>query len=127
MNHRDKPIVIYDGHCSFCMKWVERLRRWGGHETMQFMPLQDHAAPNVSGRTAEQLNHALHFVDVDGTVTVAAEAVRQALLHTKWAFPARVAGVVPGAMWISEKVYAKVASNRYIFGCNSETCSIDRK
>ena len=118
-------VVIYDGLCSFCLRWVERLRRWDRRGLLEFMPLQAPEARDLSGRSTEELVHSMHFVRADGEVFTGAAAVRQALLHTRWRTLTRTISAVPGLMFVAEWVYVRVAANRSRFGCEGESCSID--
>ena len=123
----DKQTVIYDGDCSFCKTWIARLSRWDRAKVLQFLPLQSNEALEVSGRTGEELGHAIHFVNPDGGMFTGALAVQQALLRTKWKIPAILMGSIPGSMFIAEKVYERVANSRYTLGCDGVTCKTNRE
>ena len=73
----DKPLLIYDGHCSFCKLWIDYFKRRTG-DRIAYAPSQDAAAryPQIS---AEQFDSAVQLVFPDGTYVSGAEAVFRAL------------------------------------------------
>ncbi|HSV61827.1 MAG TPA: lipase maturation factor family protein [Chthoniobacterales bacterium] len=103
------PIVIFDGDCHFCRRWIERWRDLT-QGTVEYAPFQDVAErfPEIPRENFEQ---AVHFIDSDGSVYRGAEAVFRSL--------GRRAGVwswcykhVPGFAPITETAYAFVARRR---------------
>jgi predicted DCC family thiol-disulfide oxidoreductase YuxK len=108
---RERPVVVYDGDCVFCMRQVERLRRHAG-STVDLAPYQD-AAPRFPSVPAEAFRRSVVLVDTDGRVYDGAEAVFRALA----AGPRGGAGLwcyrsLPGFAALSEGVYRWVARNR---------------
>lgn len=127
---RERPessTVVYDGDCSFCKVWVERLNRWDHEDMLNLLPLQESSAGKLTGRSAEQLGHSMHFVKTDGTMYTGAAAVREALFYTRWKYMVKMLASVPGTMLIAEAIYGRVAESRYIFGCDGVTCDKDIK
>lgn len=39
-NGQKKPVVLYDGECNFCKKWVKEMRKTTG-ETVDYIPYQE--------------------------------------------------------------------------------------
>src|SRR5436190_738022 len=83
-NPPSKPLLIWDGECHFCRLWIER---W--HEItagkLEYATYQEAAEcfPEVS---VDKFQHAIVFIESDGDVFFAAEAVYRSLAcHRKLA------------------------------------------
>src|SRR3954471_23131532 len=76
-NPPDKPLVLFDGDCQFCRRWIERWRELSAG-SVEYAPFQERGSrfPEVSGAEFEE---ALHFIDKDGAVYRGAEAVFRSL------------------------------------------------
>jgi predicted DCC family thiol-disulfide oxidoreductase YuxK len=77
----DRPTLVYDGRCGFCLCHVQRWKRLTGDAV-------DHvasASPEIAERFPEiprdQLNRSLHFIDTDGHVYPGAYGALKALSH----------------------------------------------
>src|SRR5262245_54973211 len=93
-----KPVMIFDGDCNFCRRWIRRWQYASG-DSVDYVPFQD---PMVSERfpeiRREQCERAVQFVNTDGQVFSGAEAVFQSLSHDqrkRW--PLWIYQHVPGA------------------------------
>ncbi len=75
------PVMLYDGDCKFCKRWIQR---WAHltEERVTYLAYQDHLKefPQV---TEEDCRNAVQFIESDGTVYQAAEAVLRTFLYTK--------------------------------------------
>ena len=108
-----KPVMIFDGDCSFCTRWVSRLRHATG-DRVDFLAFHDASvAAQFREVPRQQFETAVQLVETDGTVYGGAEAVFRALAHN------------PRARWLlnwyyrcpalasaSEWVYRRVARHR---------------
>jgi predicted DCC family thiol-disulfide oxidoreductase YuxK len=103
-NPPPKPVVLFDGDCHFCRRWIERWREMTG-EMVEYAPFQD-AASRFPEIAPDNFAEALHFIDSDGKVYRGAEAVFRSL-GKPWCY-ARI----PGFAAITEAVYRLVAANR---------------
>ncbi len=71
--------MLYDGDCRFCTLWIRRWQQCTG-DAVDYLPLQDGGVPGQYPELArESLEQAVHFINVDGTVSSGAEAVFRAL------------------------------------------------
>jgi predicted DCC family thiol-disulfide oxidoreductase YuxK len=74
-----KPLMIYDGECGFCVRWIRRWQRRTG-VTVDYLPAQDprirELFPEIA---AEQYQQAVHLLAPDGSVYFGAEAVIRSL------------------------------------------------
>ena len=108
-----KPIVIFDGDCRFCRRWIERWREMTG-SAVDYAPFQE-TAERFPEIPPEQFEKALHFIDQNGTVYRGAEAVFRSLGSVRggrtliWCYEH-----VPGFAPITETAYRFVARNRRI-------------
>jgi predicted DCC family thiol-disulfide oxidoreductase YuxK len=114
---REKPLVVYDGGCGFCMRWVERLRRWSAG-ALDFAPYQE-AAAQLPSIPLGEFERSVQLVGTDGRVFSGAEAVFRALAHCPRArarVPLWCYRRVPGFAAASEAGYRFVARHRGWFG-----------
>jgi predicted DCC family thiol-disulfide oxidoreductase YuxK len=106
-----KPLLIFDGDCHFCRRWVERWREMTAG-AVDYAPFQEVASrfPEIP---REAFENAVHFIERDGTVYRAAEAVFRSLGTTRggrgliWCYEH-----LPGFAPITERAYRLVARNR---------------
>jgi len=103
------PILIYDGGCELCRRWVARLKRLDRRDAIRPVPLQDPAASDLSGRGADQLRMAVHFVRPDGEVFAGAAAVREAARYLRGGPLVLGVAALPGVMPLAERFYGWVA------------------
>jgi predicted DCC family thiol-disulfide oxidoreductase YuxK len=111
----ERPLVVFDGDCGFCRRWIERWRQTLG-DRVDFLPYQE-AASRFPAIPESAFRDAVHLVEPDGRVTRGAEAVFRALAHApgrRW--PLRLYRRLPGFAPISEACYRTVARHRTLFG-----------
>src|SRR4051812_1549555 len=112
-NPPEKPLVVFDGDCHFCRRWIERWRELTDG-AVEYAPFQEAAArfPEIPSEHFEQ---ALHFIGKDGTVYRGAEAVFRSLGTARggrvmvWCYQH-----VPGFAPVTEAVYRAIAKHRMI-------------
>lgn len=115
-------MLIYDGDCAFCRRWVERIRRWDPGHGIDTVPFQDTARVASFRIPQTDLHAAMHLVLPDGRVFAGAEAAPEILrlLPGKhwlaWGFR------VPGVLWIATRVYRWIAKRRHRLSCGSGVC-----
>lgn len=110
-NPPPKPLLIFDGNCHFCRRWIER---WCELTlgAVEYAPSQEVAGrfPEIS---PEAFDRSVQFVETDGTVYSGAEAVFRSLGQKRsrqwmtWCYER-----VPGFAAIIETAYRIVARNR---------------
>lgn len=108
---RERPLLVYDGDCGFCVLWVNRWRRMLG-ERISFGPYQE-VAERFPELPLERFRDAVQLIETDGTVTSGAEAV----LRTLALVPGRggwlwIYDSIPGARAVFEAAYRFVARHR---------------
>ena len=106
-----KPLLIFDGDCHFCRRWIERWRELTG-AAVEYAAYQD-----VSERFPEisiaDFQRAVQLIEDDGTIYSGAEAVFKSLGHARhrkwmsWSYEC-----VPGFARTTETAYWLIARNR---------------
>ena len=110
-NPPPKPLMIWDGDCHFCRRWIERWREITAGE-VAYATYQE-AAGRFPEIPREQFQRSVVYIDKDGGVCFAAEAVYRSLRcrsSRKWL--AWSYNHVPGFAPISEAVYKFIAHHR---------------
>jgi predicted DCC family thiol-disulfide oxidoreductase YuxK len=107
----DRPVMLYDGRCPFCCRWIARWRHIT-RNAIDFQPYQEVAArfPQIQ---LESLGRAVHLVEPDGRVDRGAAAVFRSFelanSHRWLAWSCRhIWGFAAAADW----GYATIASHR---------------
>ena len=106
-----KPLLIFDGDCHFCRLWIERWRDLTAG-AVEYAPFQEVAKlfPEIPH---EDFEHAVQFIETDGTVFSAADAVIRSLDHKRgrkwmtWCYEH-----LPGFAVMAEAAYRLVARSR---------------
>lgn len=109
-----QPVMIYDGDCKFCRKWI---RRWATltEDRVIYLPYQGNlqAFPQL---TEEMCKKAVQFVETDGKVYGAAEGVLRSLNYSnnyKWMYRFYKNSKLFASF--AEWIYSIVAKNRNFF------------
>ncbi|MEY2504244.1 MAG: hypothetical protein QOG27_524 [Verrucomicrobiota bacterium] len=112
-NPPSKPLVVFDGDCRFCRRWIERWREMTGG-AVEYEPYQE-AATRFPEIPCADFEEALHFIDKDGIVYRGAEAVFRSLGTVRagrastWCYE-HLPGFAPG----TEAAYRFIAGNRQL-------------
>lgn len=119
------PVLLYDGECAFCRRWVGRLRRLDREDRIALVPAAERArVPGLWALDPEALDRAMHLVLPDGRVLAGARAAPVILgLLPGWRMLAWVFRV-PGVQWGADTVYDWVAKRRHRFGCGPKGCGL---
>src|ERR1700726_4222207 len=113
-NPPPKPLLIWDGECHFCRRWVERWRHLTG-DAVEYETSQN-AAARFTEISAERFQESVVCINPDGEVFFGAEAVYQTLsCRRSRAWLAWSHANVPGFAAISEGTYRIIARNRKAF------------
>ena len=108
-----KPLMLFDGECHFCRRWIDRWREMTGG-AVDYAPFQEAAAqfPEIPREACER---AVQLIETDGAVFSGAEAVFRSLGYgrgPKWLV--RCYDHVPAIAPVSEMAYRLVAKNRML-------------
>jgi predicted DCC family thiol-disulfide oxidoreductase YuxK len=110
-NPPPKPLLIWDGDCHFCQRWIERWRAQTG-DCVQYESSQQAAArfPEI---VSFEFREAVVLVLPSGDVYRGAEAIFRALSFAQWrAWLLRAYERVPGARSICDAAYRFIAKRR---------------
>ena len=119
---RERPVLVYDGDCSFCTTCAHFLERIGPEAGIAPWQLTDLAELGI---TEAQAADAVQWVQVDGTVRSGHEAIAAVLKAAGW--PWRTIGrtiLLPGISWMAAKAYRLVADNRYRLPGSTPACAV---
>jgi len=121
----DRPLVLYDGRCSFCRDWSRRLARWDGGGRLRQVPYQErHTVAGLPALSDAELAEALHVVLPDGRV---ARGGRGVIALLPWLRGGKVLGAVarvPGVARLADHGYRWVARRRHAVGPGSDHCEL---
>jgi lipase maturation factor 1 len=119
----DRPVLLFDGHCRFCLAQVARLRRWTG-ERLDFVSFRE---PGVLERfpqlKAADCERAMQLVQPDGRVHAGVDAALAALALRPGLRPLAALGRLPGLHALLVAGYRVVADNRFLLGGRVEDCA----
>jgi len=110
-NPPPKPLMIWDGDCHFCKRWIERWREITAGK-VDYCTYQE-TADRFPEVPVEQFKRAVAFIEPDGKTFFAAEAVYRSLRSRssrKWL--AWSYDHVPGFAVVSELAYKFIARHR---------------
>ena len=110
-NPPTKPLIIWDGECHFCRRWIERWREIT-RDAVDYATSQE-SAERFPEIPREQFERSLIYIETDGSVFLGAEAVFRSLRcrsSRKWL--AWSYDHVPGFAAVSESLYRIIAFNR---------------
>jgi predicted DCC family thiol-disulfide oxidoreductase YuxK len=106
------PVLIFDGNCGFCRFWKTRWQYRSG-SLIEYTPYQNaDVAQRFPEISRERCARAVQFVEPDGRVSEAAEAVCRLLASMGLRLPIYFYEAVPGARVVSEAAYRLVAQHR---------------
>jgi len=107
----DKPVLVWDGTCSFCRRSLDYVRGRAG-DALHYVPYQ-RVHEHFERLDSEDFARAVHLIEPDGVHSSGAEAILRALDHSpgggagRWLYD----NAAPFAD-ISEAVYRFVAGHR---------------
>jgi len=122
-----RPVLLYDGHCRFCIAQAERLRRWTG-DRIRMVSFRDAGVlARYPSLTTDDCERAMQLVLPDGRVTAGAAAAARALALRPTLAPLAALYFVPGIRQLVDAAYRVVARNRFRLGgkvCTDEACRL---
>jgi lipase maturation factor 1 len=112
----ERPVLIYDGDCGFCTRWIQRWRRLTRGQ-IEAMPLQH---PDVTSRfpgiARADLEASVHFIEPGGRVSRGAEAAFRSLsFASRMQWLLRLYLRSRGFARISEWIYEFISRHRRFF------------
>lgn len=120
---RTRPVLVYDGDCSFCTASVifaeRRIRPRCETSPWQFADLES------LGTTQERAGHEVLWITPTGTIHGGAQAVAKLLLSAGkgWSVLGALL-TLPPFRWIAHGVYRLVADNRQRLPGGTPACGL---
>ncbi len=121
---RRRSTLVYDGHCSFCRRWVARIARRDRSGTFEFVARQTEGLIERFPKLAEgDFNTGMRLITPDDAIHVGADAAYQIVRRLR--YWRRIAWLyhVPGIHWLTRSVYALIAANRKSLGGTGQSDS----
>ncbi|PYV43571.1 MAG: hypothetical protein DMG06_10115 [Acidobacteria bacterium] len=111
MSSQLKPLLVYDGDCSFCRWWIVRWKHSTG-DLVEYAPFQEvgFQFPQIP---KERFRHGVQLIEPSGQVFSGAEAVFRALAYSRgkgwmlWFY-----STIPGVAALSEWLYQFISHHR---------------
>ena len=106
-----KPLMIYDGDCSFCRIWIDYWRQLTG-DAVEYKPYQE-VADQYQQIPREQFQKSVQLIMENGAVLDGAHAVFQSLAYNSnkrwmlWMYKQ-----IPGVGFFTEFCYRFITRNR---------------
>jgi predicted DCC family thiol-disulfide oxidoreductase YuxK len=115
MTTQNGPVLIYDGACEFCRRWIARLRLLTA-DRVEYLSSQE-AVEQFPDILSEKFQASVQLVQPDGSVYEGADAVFRTLAYNpNHSWPLWMYQKVPGVAPITEFLYRLVARNRNACG-----------
>ena len=122
-----RPVVVYDGHCPFCLRQIQRIRRGDTAGVFDYLPRQTEGLEQRFPKLMDgNFNTGMRLVHTNGSVSAGADAVYQIARQIKgwkqlaWLYR------VPVLHGVFRAAYAWVAKYRYKLAkrCENDICEI---
>jgi len=127
MTEDGQAVLLYDGHCRFCVREAQRLERWLGGRIRLESFRDAGVLERHPGLTRQACEHAMQLVAADGRIWSGAAAASRALRLRPVLAPLGWLYEVPGLRPLWDRLYGLIARNRFrIAGsaCTEETCGV---
>ncbi len=111
-NKDTQGFLYYDGSCSFCLRWIDRVRKPLAGKAISVLAFEDGASESEM---------KLHWHD--GRIFGGAEAVFFLARRFWWLFPVGALGMIWGFRDLGSIVYRKIAAKRHCRDGRKGRCS----
>lgn len=133
-DHPDRELVIFDGHCTFCIGQVRNLEKWDLNNRLAFASLHEpYVKENVHGLSHDDLMKQMYLIDKSGRQLPGAAAIRAMTLRLPRLYVLAPIMHIPFTLPIWQWGYQLVAKRRYKIsqkkgnGCDSGSCDLHFK
>lgn len=123
-----RAAVLYDGHCAFCRKSVELLKRldWFGNLRYQDARDLEHLPTSATPLEPDRLLEEMHVLTPDGRgLYHGFTALRWLAWRLPLLWPFAPLLYLPGVPKLGQRLYLWIARNRFrLVPCHGGVCSI---
>lgn len=122
---RSRPLMIFDGDCRFCRRWIEQWQKWTG-DRVEYLPYQELKGDQFPEIPREKFSEAVYLIEVDGRISHGADAVFRSRCYRRsgpkngWGW--RLYQASPLFRKLSEWAYGVVARHRFFFSTLTRWC-----
>jgi predicted DCC family thiol-disulfide oxidoreductase YuxK len=118
-----RPVVLYDGECAFCRRWIDRLRRWDRAGRIDALPSAErHELTAMPPIDDTALDRAMHLVTPGGRVYAGGRAVAEVARYLPMGAVLHPLLRLPGISHLLDAGYRFVAARRHRPGCGAGGC-----
>lgn len=122
---QDKIIILFDGVCNFCDRWVNFIIKYDKHDKFRFVSLQSELGKNIKQHIHVQSNiDSIVFYEPGKAYFVKAGAVFEIVKNLD-CFPVKIMllfKIFPE--YFTNFIYDFIAKNRYKWFGKTENCRI---
>src|SRR5262245_31338913 len=118
----DRAVLLFDGHCRFCLAQAARLGRWAGGRVERLSFREPDVLARFPQVDAAACERAIQLVLPDGRVRAGIDAVLAVLALRPALAPLAALGRLPGVHALLAAGYRMVADNRFALGGRTEAC-----
>lgn len=119
-DHR-RGVVLYDGHCGFCSRWVGHWAKTLERHGFGIASLAEPWVAETIKMSTEELVTDIRFLTSTGQLVSGADVYLYVARRIWWAWPFYALFSLPGFNFLIHRGYRWFARNRYHF---SEKCNL---
>ncbi|HEX3074145.1 MAG TPA: DCC1-like thiol-disulfide oxidoreductase family protein [Ignavibacteriales bacterium] len=112
----EHPVILFDGVCGLCNKFVDLIIKLDRREIFRYAPLQSNAGIELQKKYCKESLHTDTIILIDGSCHIKAFAVRRILRQVKLLYPIfLISNLLPA--FAVNLIYDAIARSRYkVFG-----------
>ena len=124
-------ILIYDGHCGFCLESIKRLQALDLFEWIQLRDFQTERGLSElhAELTPERCRSEMILIEPGGRLTGGFDAFRRLSVRLPLLRLLSPLLYIPGVAWVGRRTYRWIADHRYLLhrgpACSIHQCGLD--
>ncbi len=119
-----RGVVLYDGQCGFCSRWVKIWAGTLGRRGFEIASLDEPWVAGKLGMPQEDLITDIRLLTASGELISGANVYLYVTRRIWWAWPFYAVFRLPGFNWLIHAGYRWFARNRY---CVSHACKLSSR
>ena len=118
-------LVLFDGHCGLCSRFVQMMVKRDAKRVFTFIPLQSDKGRQILERSGVPADcDSVVLVESSGQAYVRSRAVLRIFERLGYSWTVRVFSLVP--IFILDLVYRFIARHRLLFFGQTNACTLPR-